>query len=490
MHLNFSHLSPGPTFAQHLANAGYTVGVFGKYLNRNPMRPDGLPHIPTGVHTWLVSPGDEADKSTEADPSGEYFPSFYYDSSNAESMMWDNVDAEYETAFLGNRSIVWMRDAAANSTPFFLYLAPHSPHGMALPAPWYTDLQINGTAPRPPSWNYSAADHHWLISQQKPLTMPEAAALDKHFAERWRCLRATDDLLLALDAALSELDLWKSTYIFFTADHGLEPHISTPAPPRAGMLIWGPRLTQGAISASFGSEAGSGTFTIRMCACRCASSAPAFTPARRSGWSDRTLISRRRGSAWPASRPLPTWTADRWSTAWSTLMPRTSRTPSSRTCRRARRALVAAAPGAFCRRAAPTSNTSEIAPFRGITSNPVPSPIGLKQPFVVATLRSGLGPTGGASAPWYRQQDAFNNTYRALRVIDRRPGGLGNVLYAEFGSFDFATLQFHEFYEMDSDRWQQRNRYGGLTPGESRPTAALPMENPYCSCGLTRDRSR
>ena len=120
----------------------------------------------------------------------------------------------------------------------------------------------------------------------------------------------------------------------------------------------------------------------------------------------------------------------------------------------------------------------------------MPSPIGLKQPFVVATLRSGLGPTGGASAPWYRQQDAFNNTYRALRVIDRRPGGLGNVLYAEFGSFDFATLQFHEFYEMDSDRWQQRNRYGGLTPGEARPTAALPMENPYCSCGLTRDRSR
>jgi hypothetical protein len=41
----------------------------------------------------------------------------------------------------------------------------------------------------------------------------------------------------------------------------------------------------------------------------------------------------------------------------------------------------------------------------------------------------GIGPTGASSAPWFRQQDALNNTYRALRVIDRRQGGLGNVLY-------------------------------------------------------------
>ena len=36
MHLNFTHLSPGPTFASHLEGAGYVVGIFGKYLNRVP----------------------------------------------------------------------------------------------------------------------------------------------------------------------------------------------------------------------------------------------------------------------------------------------------------------------------------------------------------------------------------------------------------------------------------------------------------------------
>ena len=96
MHLNFSLLSPGPTYAQHLAavrrnilyspahrtrplttlvrvcgQAGYKVAVFGKYLNRIPVHPNGRPQIPTGVSTWFVSPGDEANKSSRLDASGE-----------------------------------------------------------------------------------------------------------------------------------------------------------------------------------------------------------------------------------------------------------------------------------------------------------------------------------------------------------------------------------------------------------------------------------
>ena len=31
---------------------------------------------------------------------------------------------------------------------------------------------------------------------------------------------------------------------------------------------------------------------------------------------------------------------------------------------------------------------------------------------------------------------------------------------------------------------------GSLRPGGPRPTAAIPMDNPYCSCALTRVRSR
>jgi N-acetylglucosamine-6-sulfatase len=215
MHMNFSLLSPGPTFAQHLAKVGYSVAIFGKYLNRNPLHPSGQPQIPTGVSTWFVSPGDEANKSSALDPSGEYFPSFYYDQAG----VWENSELEYETAFLGNRSLSWMREAAAAKSPFFIYLAPHSPHGMSLSAPWYRDLPINETVPVTPSYNYSGADHHWLIAHQQPLTVPEAKTLDRHFQDRWRCLRATDDLLTTLTDELRTLAIEDRTYVFFTADH-------------------------------------------------------------------------------------------------------------------------------------------------------------------------------------------------------------------------------------------------------------------------------
>ena len=82
--------------------------------------------------------------------------------------------------------------------------------------------------------------------------------------------------------------------------------------------------------------------------------------------------------------------------------------------------------------------------------------------IALITRVQGLGPTGASSPPFYRQQDAFNNTYRALRVIDRRAGGKGNVLFVEFGSFGFENISYREYYNLDLDPWQLRNTYGDL----------------------------
>lgn len=56
----------------------------------------------------------------------------------------------------------------------------------------------------------------------------------------------------------------------------------------------------------------------------------------------------------------------------------------------------------------------------------------------------GLGPVGAPR----RMMDSFNNTYRALRIIDNST--YGNILYAEFGTdFLFSGIQFREFYNLD-----------------------------------------
>ena len=86
-------------------------------------------------------------------------------------------------------------------------------------------------------------------------------------------------------------------------------------------------------------------------------------------------------------------------------------------------------------------------------------PTPMRLPFNSAYIEyHGLGLTGAPG----RLGDAFNNTFRALRVMDHQPGGLGNVLYAEWGDFFFERISFWEYYDLDDDEWQLRNGWGTL----------------------------
>mmetsp|Transcript_17006 Transcript_17006/g.36869 ORF Transcript_17006/g.36869 Transcript_17006/m.36869 type:complete len:346 (+) Transcript_17006:1-1038(+) len=59
-------------------------------------------------------------------------------------------------------------------------------------------------------------------------------------------------------------------------------------------------------------------------------------------------------------------------------------------------------------------------------------------------------------------EDAFNNTFRAIRAVDRTKGGLGNVLYAEFTdaqtNYNWThPAQERELYDLDTDPFQLNN---------------------------------
>ena len=116
-------------------------------------------------------------------------------------------------------SISWLREAATdpNGRPFFLPRTT-SPHGLALPLRG-THLSISKILRR--------ARHLGMCRRQSPLAHCKAASpiRERGFGRtdtfRLLALPSRDwSLLAALEAELSDLALWNSTYVFFSADHG------------------------------------------------------------------------------------------------------------------------------------------------------------------------------------------------------------------------------------------------------------------------------
>ena len=403
MHINESALSPGPTFAAPLAAAGYNVGFFGKYLNLSPRQ------APTGASTYFVNPGPSSESA--ADPSGEYYPQFWYSVNATHNGTVHFNGTRYETHIIADAATQWLRQVVAESRtraprPFFAYIAPHAPHGLSIPEPKYAGA-FGSTArlpaaprvhaPRTPSWNVSAPDHHWLVAQQPPVAPLEVRQADVKFAQRWECLLSFDDLVGQVVDQVAALGVLDSTYIFVTSDHGFHFHELRlgigkwsvyETDVRVPMLVVGPGVPANSTSAGLvGSHID-------------------LAPT----WMELAGIER------------PVWMD--------------GRSVASQ--------LLATA-------AVPEAEAEVLEPLdvRG------------RPPNAAYFEYHGLGPVGEPG----RLLDSFNNTFRGVRLV----GGAGagrfersrNLLFAEWGSdFLFSSVVFREVYDMDEDPWQMTNLYG------------------------------
>jgi hypothetical protein len=116
------------------------------------------------------------------------------------------------------------------------YIAPKAPHiqdgagyPITIPAPWYQDEFPGVIAPRTPSWNYSAVDHHWMIAQQQPMTMEEADHSDLLYRARWQALMSVDDIVEDITGTLHSY-----THTLYTHT----PIHCTPCTLRSGGECW------------------------------------------------------------------------------------------------------------------------------------------------------------------------------------------------------------------------------------------------------------
>lgn len=207
------------TLATWLHDAGYLTGMYGKYLTgyyRQCPQPAGPCYVPPGWDEWHVFRNQ-----------GYYN---YYLAENGIPTAYGGAPADYSTDVLAAKVVDLI--ATANGQPFFVHLGIAAPHsdggGLPKPAPRHAKL-FGGVPPWRPA-AYDEADF-----ADKPLWMqslPRAAdALSATFTfARWtdlfriaqlNSLRAADEAVAAILAAVAAAGEADNTVVVFTSDNGL-----------------------------------------------------------------------------------------------------------------------------------------------------------------------------------------------------------------------------------------------------------------------------
>ncbi len=210
MHVN-ENLVNNATFAKRLKDNGYTVGIFGKYLNNCP------PKAPPGFDAYFANGGGTYYSPAFAVQNIDGFP----------DGPWKGGPDNYSTSVIGNVSLAWIRKQTAEK-PFFAYIAPKAAHEPFLPAPWYNttwDPSWPEHEPRPESWNCSAEsrkDHHYTIATEPMIGEEDAASITAVFKDRWRTLMSVDDLIRDTMQTIENMGMMDNTYFFYSSDHGFQ----------------------------------------------------------------------------------------------------------------------------------------------------------------------------------------------------------------------------------------------------------------------------
>eukprot|EP01064_Diplonema_japonicum_P016857 TRINITY_DN248_c5_g1_i1.p1 TRINITY_DN248_c5_g1~~TRINITY_DN248_c5_g1_i1.p1 ORF type:complete len:524 (+),score=102.46 TRINITY_DN248_c5_g1_i1:47-1618(+) len=233
--------------------AGYTVGIFGKYLNSCPDK------APEGFDAYFANGG------------GDYFsPSFAVEGVEGfADGMWHGGPDNYTTSVVGNVSNAWIKRVANGPKPFFAYIAPKACHEPFTPAPWYADHWDPAWPPhepRPVSWNCSfesRADHHYTIRTEPMITEGASAKITQVFQDRWRTLMSVDDVIKDTMALCEDLGIMDKTYFFYSSDHGFQlGEFNLPFDKRhvyefdirIHLLVRGPGITAGSTFETLGSQ--------------------------------------------------------------------------------------------------------------------------------------------------------------------------------------------------------------------------------------------
>jgi arylsulfatase A-like enzyme len=216
-------LNHASTLPLWLQRAGYRTGHVGKYLNGYGQA-TAPTWVPPGWDHWqgLIDPTT-------------YQVYNYRINDHGTVVSYGDRPEDYQTDVLAQRAVRFIEDSDRldDARPFFLVVTPLAPHvevdgtsgnvweWTIRPAPRHAGTTDFLPLPRPPAFNeLDVRDKpRWL--QDRPLLGPaDVAALTRKYRDRLASLRAVDDLVGAVTAALARTGETDRTVLLFTSDNG------------------------------------------------------------------------------------------------------------------------------------------------------------------------------------------------------------------------------------------------------------------------------
>ncbi|XP_039624252.1 glucosamine (N-acetyl)-6-sulfatase (Sanfilippo disease IIID), b [Polypterus senegalus] len=196
-------------FPVYLQKQDYQTFYAGKYLNQYGKKDaGGVAHKPLGWNVWNALVGNS-----------QYY-NYSLSADGKEEKHGDQYEKDYLTDLITNRSVEFLNNKKPGK-PFFIMLAPPSPHSPWTSAPQYAGFFSNVQAPRDGSFNQSGKNKHWLLRQAKsPMSSTSVDFLDNAFRKRWQTLLSVDDLVEKIVMKLNDTKELDDTYIFYTSDNG------------------------------------------------------------------------------------------------------------------------------------------------------------------------------------------------------------------------------------------------------------------------------
>lgn len=216
---NHGHLlDDTKTLPVQLRRAGYHTCKSGKYLNFWPFRQPT--EAPPGWDDWAAFLERPAGAGGTADGGRDTLHG-YYDYSlfvNGKEARFGSAPPDYSTDVLVEHALGCLARAPTDK-PFYLDLGFFAPHGPSTPAPRHAAQPVR-LPPHAPDFNEEdVSDKPQWLQRTASLTKEQVAMWDSKRAEEYRSLRAVDEGIKTIFAALERMGILDSTVVVFTSDN-------------------------------------------------------------------------------------------------------------------------------------------------------------------------------------------------------------------------------------------------------------------------------